>query len=155
MEEISVFGLSANIVASNTFPNGFTVTSFADDADPLDSPDLEIADTAMGPNGDGLTWSRPMMLEMSFNVIPQSQDDLNLQAMVDANRVAKGKSSAKDIVNIVLKYPNGMTVTGSSGKMVAGPVVPSGTSAGRMKTKRYAFRFEQVSRQNAVGDNPF
>ena len=147
MEEISVFGLAANIVASNTFPNGFVVTAFADDADPLNSGDLEVADTAMGPNGDGLTWSRPMMVDCSISVIPQSQDDLNLQALVDANRVAKGKSSARDIIGIVWTYPNGTTVTLSSGKLVSGPVVPSGTSGGRMKSKTYLFRFEQVSRQ--------
>jgi hypothetical protein len=149
MEEISVFGLVANITASKTFPNGFIVSAFADDGDPLDSTDLEVADTAMGPNGDGLTWSRPMMVDCAVNVIPQSQDDLNLQALVDANRVAKGKSSARDIIGIVWKYPNGMVVTLSSGKLVSGPVVPSGTSAGRMKSKRYLFRFEQVSRQTS------
>lgn len=147
MEEISVFGLTANIVASKTFPQGFVVSAFADDGDPLDSADLEVADTGMGPNGDGLTWSRPMMVDCSINVIPQSPDDMNLQALLDANRVAKGKTSARDIIGIVWKYPNGMTVTLSSGKLISGPVVPSGTSAGRMKSKRYNFRFEQVSRQ--------
>ncbi len=149
MEEISVFGLVANVVASNTFPNGFIVSAFADDADPLDSPDLEIADVAMGPNGDGLTWSRPMMIETSMNIIPQSVDDVNLQALVDANRVAKGKTSARDVISIVWNYPNGMKVIASSGKLVTGPVVPAGSSAGRLKSKRYVFKFEQVSRQNA------
>ncbi len=146
MEDISVFGITAQIVASVTFPNGFTVTEFADDADPLDSPDLEVAETAMGPNGDGIVWSRPQMIEISLNVIPQSPADINLDALLSANRVAKGKSGARDMCSIVWVYPSGMKVTASSGKLVSGPIVPSGTAGGRMKTKRYVFRFEQVTK---------
>lgn len=150
MEDISVFGLSANVVADTTFPNGLTISAFADDADPLDSPDLDIADMAMGPNGDSVTWSRPQLIEISMNVIPQSPDDVNLTALQDANRVAKGKTSARDKINIVFTYPNGMKVTCSEGKMVTANAVQSGSAAGRAKTKRYAFRFSQVSRQNAT-----
>jgi len=147
-QDISVFGLTGNLTASKTFPNGMSISEFADDADPLDSPDLEIADMSMGPNGDTITWSRPQLIEIVVNVIPQSQDDLNLTALADANRVAKGKSSARDEITIVWTYPNGMKVTASDGKMVTGPVVQSGSSNGRAKTKRFAFRFGQVTRQN-------
>jgi len=147
-QDISVFGLSLNLVASTTFPNGITIESFADNADPLDSPDLAIAEMALGPNGDSVTWSRPALIEISINVIPQSPDDINLQALVDANRVAKGKSSARDQITHVWTYPNGMTVTASDGKVAVGPVIQSGTSEGRAKSKRYSFRFAQVHRQN-------
>lgn len=153
MEDISIFGLSAQVVASNTFPQGVTITSFADDADPLDSPDLEVADMAMGPNGDTITWTRPQLIEISMNVIPQSQADLNLTALVDANRVAKGKSSARDVCQIVFSYPNGMKVTCSEGKITTGPVVQSGSSNGRAKSKRFVFRFGQVQRQNVAPSN--
>lgn len=148
MEDISIFGLSAILTADKTFPNTLTITSFADDADPLDSPDLDIADVSMGPNGDAITWSRPQLIEIVTNVIPQSQDDLNLTALMDANRVAKGKSSARDKISIVWCYPNGMKVICSEGKMVVAPAVQSGSAAGRAKSKRYSFKFAQVSRQN-------
>jgi len=146
-QDISVFGLQGNIVASKTFPNGFTVSAFADDADPLDSPDIDLADMAIGPNGDTTCWSRPQLIEIVINVIPQSQDDLNLTALADANRVAKNKSSARDSITIIWTYPNGMTVTASDGKLVTGNVVQSGNSAGKTKSKRYAFRFGQVTRR--------
>lgn len=149
MEDISIFGLTATVTADKTFPNGLTISSFADDADPLDSPDLDVADMSMGPNGDVITWSRPQLIEIVTNVIPQSPDDLNLTALMDANRVAKGKSSARDKINIVFCYPNGMKVTCSEGKLVVAPAVQSGSAAGRAKSKRYAFKFGQVSRQNA------
>jgi hypothetical protein len=150
MEDISVFGLSANLTADTTFPNGLTINAFADDADPLDSPDIDLADMAMGPNGDTVTWTRPQLIEISINVIPQSKDDVNLTCLQDANRVAKGKSSAMDEITMIFTYPNGMVVTCSEGKMVTANVVQSGSSAGRAKSKRYAFRFSQVSRQAAT-----
>lgn len=151
MEDISIFGLEANIVASKTFPNGVNITAFANDGDPLDSPDLEIAEMAMGPNGDTVTWTKPQLVEISTTVIPQSHDDVNLQTLVDANRVAKGKTSARDVITIVWTYPNGMKVTCSEGKVVTGPVVQSGTSEGKAKSKRYAFKFGQVVRTNPTG----
>lgn len=147
-QDISIFGLSGNCVASKTFPNGFQISAFADDGDPLDSPDLEVADMSMGPNGDTITWSRPQLIEIVINIIPQSQDDLNLTALEDANRVAKNKSSARDQITLIWTYPNGMVVTASDGKMITGPVVQSGSSNGRAKSKRYSFKFGQVTRQN-------
>lgn len=147
-QDISVFGLVGNLTASNTFPNGLPISEFADDADPLDSPDLEIASMAMGPNGDTITWSRPELIEISVNVIPQSQDDLNLTVLMDANRVAKGKTSARDAISIIWTYPNGLVVTATDGKLITAPAVQSGTAAGRAKSKRYVFRFGSVTRQN-------
>jgi hypothetical protein len=150
-QDISVFGLEANVVASTTFPNGVNITAFANDGDPLDSPDLEIADMAIGPNGDTISWTSPRLVEIVTTVIPQSDDDLNLTALVDANRVAKGKTSAQDEITIIWTYPNGMKVTCSDGKIVTGPVVQSGTAEGKAKSKRFAFKFGQVTRQNPSG----
>ena len=84
-----------------------------------------------------------------MNFIPQDSDDVNLTALTDANRVGPGKTSARDQITIVFSYPNGMKVTCSSGKLVVGNVVQSGSSNGRAKSKRYSFKFAQVSRQNA------
>lgn len=147
MENISIFGLSLQLTASSTFPNGVTISAFADDADPLDSPDLEVANMSMGPNGDTVTWSRPELIEVVINVIPQSQDDINLTALLDANRVAKNKSSAADEIGIVATYPNGLKATATEGKLTAGPAIQSGTSQGRSKSKRFVFKFAQISRQ--------
>lgn len=143
---ISAFGLSANITASATFPNGFTVTEFPDDTDPLDSPDLEIAQTAMGLNGDMVTWTHPEGIEIVIGVIPGSQSDINLGVLHNANRVAKNKTSAGDKVSAVFTYPNGSVVTCSEGVMTTGPVLSSVSSSGRKKSKQYRFKFEQVTK---------
>ena len=150
MQNISGFGLSAQITASVTFPNGFTTTEFADDADPLDSPDLEVADSAFGLNGDMVVWSRPVGIEMTMNMIPFSIGDQNLAALVEANRVAKNKFGARDTIGIVWTYPNGMILNASPGILITGSVVPQVATVGRVKTRLYRFRFESVSKTGGL-----
>lgn len=148
MINISGFGLGAQVTASRTFPNGFGITAWADDADPLDSPDLELADTGMGLNGDMVVWSRPTGIEVSINVIPGSEEDINLDVLAQANRVAKGKIGARDLIGMVFNYPDGKTAICSSGVIISAPMVAPVASAGRMKTHMYKFRFEQISKSN-------
>ena len=70
MQEVSGFGLEVRVFASKTFPQGFTVTEFADDIDPFDIPELQINDVAMGLNGDMVTWTFHSPLSFSMGVIP-------------------------------------------------------------------------------------
>jgi hypothetical protein len=145
MINISGYGLRAVLTASSTFPAGFPISAFADDADPLDSPDLDLADKAFGLNGDLLVWTRPVGIEISTNVIPNSPEDINLQTLVEANRVAKGKVGARDVIGIVWTYPDGRVVTASSGFIIHGAIIPNVSSQGRLKTRTYRFCFENVS----------
>ena len=63
--DISAFGIRVQIFASSTFPTGITVTQFADDGDSLDVPQQQIADKAMGVNGDLITWSKANPLNLT------------------------------------------------------------------------------------------
>lgn len=145
MQDISATGISLLIKADKTFPNGFTVTQFADDADPFDLPSLEIAATAMNVNGELVTWSSPQPINPTLNVIPGSEDDSNLATLFEANRAASGKTVARDIITIVATYPDGSTVTLSNGKMTSGFPGKSIASAGRMKSKAYSFMFQDLA----------
>lgn len=145
MQDISATGISLLIKADKTFPNGFTVTQFADDADPFDLPSLEIAATAMNVNGELVTWSSPQPINPTLNVIPGSEDDNNLATLFEANRSAAGKTVARDIITIVATYPDGSTVTLSNGKMTSGFPGKSIASAGRMKSKSYSFMFQDLA----------
>ncbi|USN16328.1 hypothetical protein PLUTO_00120 [Luteibacter phage vB_LflM-Pluto] len=145
MQNISGYGLVLRITASVTFPNGFDVTAFADDADAIDSPDITIADTGMGLNGDMTTWSRPQPIELAVAVIPNTDDDTNLGLIHEANRVAKGKSGARDLINIAGRYPSGKLISLSNGIMIVGPSLPSVANAGRIKTRTFRFRFENIA----------
>lgn len=142
MENIGGFGLSITLIASVTFPAGITITQFADDADPFDSESIPIADKAMGLNGDLITWSKPTPLPVSISVIPGSRDDVNLAALADANRVGKGKVSARDTISISAIYPNGQVLNLSPGRLTDGPITPSVASSGRMKSQTYKIFFE-------------
>lgn len=141
-ENISGFGIVVSIIASNTFPTGFTVTQFADDSDPLDFATVKIADVAMGLNGDLITWSKAASLPMVLNIIPNSDDDRNLEILADANRVSQGKNSANDLINASVVYPDGTVVILNKGKMTDAQFGRSISSAGRQKTKSYTFQFE-------------
>lgn len=146
MNDISVFGLRVQVVASETFPSGINITQFADDADPLDSPSMQIRDKAMGVNGDLVSWSKANPVPVTLNVVPNSEDDKNLSVLFEANRVGKGKQGARDVISITVVYPDGATTSFTQGVITDGQPANSATSAGRMKSKAYAFAFENVNR---------
>lgn len=146
MKDISIFGIRVQLVASVTFPAGISLTQFADDADPFDAPSLQIRDKAMGVNGDLITWSKANPLLLTLNVVPGGDDDRNLAVLYAANRVGKGKQGARDIISLTAIYPDGTTASFSQGVITDGMPANSGTSAGRLKTKNYAFAFENVNR---------
>lgn len=146
MQDISAFGIRVRVVASNTFPAGFTVTQFADDADSMTVEPQTIAETAMGVNGDLVVWSRANPLPLVLNVIPGSEDDKNLQVLLEANRVGRGKRSARDKITITAVYPDNTVGTWAEGAITVGRVGNSIASAGRLQSKPYTFSFERYTR---------
>lgn len=139
---ISGFGFSVNLIASSTYPIGVQITEFADDSDPLDIPSLQIGDVAMGLNGDMITWSKANPIKITMGVIPQSNDDLTLSILLAANRVGKGKQSARDVITMVVGYPNGNFVTLIGGVITDGVPLSPVSNSGRLKTRTYNFSFE-------------
>lgn len=146
MQDVSGFGLRIRLTASVTFPAGITITQFADDADPFDIPSIQVADTAMGLNGDLVSWSTANPIVPTINVIPGTDDDRNLGILLEANRVGRGKNGSRDVITLTGIYPDGRTVTLSNGKITNGSPGNSVASAGRMKSKAYQFAFEGLSR---------
>lgn len=141
-EDISAFGLSVRLLASNTFPVGFNVTQFADDSDPLDIASLQIADNAMGLNGDLVSWSTANPILMTLNVIPGSDDDRQLAILFEANRVGRNKRSARDTITGIVSYPDGSITTVTVGLCREYMPGKSVASAGRLKSKAYIIAFE-------------
>lgn len=142
-QDISGFGLQVVLIASTTYPIGLPITQFADDADPINMDAIQIADKAMGLNGDLVAWSRAQPLPMVLNVIPGSADDIALQILADANRVGSGKTSAQDAITATIIYPDGSTIVYRKGRITEAPFGKSVASSGRIKTRTYAFAFEQ------------
>ncbi len=150
-QNISIFGAALQIVADRTFPSGFSITSFADDADPFDSPSMAIAQNAMGPNGDLVIWQTPNTITLAISVIPESEDDKNLAILYEANRISKNKRRVPmDVITISLVYQSGKVTTFSNGMIIDGPPTTSGTSTGRYKSKTYNFVFEDRTETNTT-----
>src|ERR1051326_693730 len=139
---VSAIGTSLRIVASNTFPSGFTVTQFVDDADPLDIPNSNVAEATMNINGDLVIKSSPSPITININVLPTTEDDDNLQALLDANRPAKGRSFAKDVITMIVTYAGGKRISYTGGAILTGNVGDAVASASRIKSKMYAFAFQ-------------
>lgn len=146
MQDVAGFGLQVRITASKTFPTGFTVTEFPDDIDPFDLPALQINDAAMGLNGDLIVWSKANPLAFTLGLIPGTDSQKNMAVLFEANRPARGKRPAKDIITIVGIYPDGSSITLSKGIIFDGLPGKSVASAGRYKSVPYNFRFEQMAR---------
>lgn len=141
-QNISGFGASASLIASNTFPIGLYMTEFADDADPIDFPILTIAEQGMGLNGDLVRWSKATPIDMTISVIPSSFSDINLAILLEANRVGRGKIGARDVITLTINYPAGNFIILQEGAIITGPPASPIASAGRLKSKTYGFTFE-------------
>lgn len=149
MQDVSATGLSLLIQASVTFPAGIPVTAFADDADPLDLPAIDIASTAMDINGNLVSWSTPLPQTVTINVLPGSEEDNNLTILFEANTARRGRRHAGDKITMVAQYADGSTVTARNGKMTNGSRGKSAASGGRLKSKAYTFVFQDFDTTRA------
>lgn len=140
--DISGFGSQLTIYASVTFPNGLVITEFADDADPVDAPAIQIRDKAMGLNGRLVTWGKAQPINLTINVLPQTEDDYNLQLIYDNNRVGRGKRPVNDVINATLVYGNGDVKNFEEGAPTDYIPATSISSSARLKSKPYSFTFE-------------
>ena len=143
--EVSATGVSVRIIASRTFPQGFTVTQFADDADPFDVPDVTVSANTMNVNGDLVSASAPAPILFNLAVLPNTEDDQNLNQLLNANRAARGRRHSQDVITLVVTWPSGATDSYIGGKIQAGNPGRSAASAGRIKSKTYGFAFEDMS----------
>lgn len=141
---ISGFGIQVLLKSSVTFPVGISLTQFADDADPFDIPSVQLADKAKGVNGDLIVWSKANPIVVTLNIIPGSDDDLNLSILAASNLPSRGKRNITDIVTLTGVYPQGDVITLTQGILTDAFIGKSVASAGRFKTKAYAFAFEDV-----------
>lgn len=143
--DIGGFGSQVTIFADQTFPNGLTITEFADDADPIDSPSIQIRDKAMGLNGRMVTWGKAQPVLLTLNVIPDTDDDINLALLFDSNRIARGKRPVKDNIDATVIYPDGTAKNFQSGVPTDYMPTNNVASSARFKTKPYSFAFESMN----------
>lgn len=149
MHDISGYGLRVVIKATRTYPQGVELTQFADDADPLDIPSVQFADKAMTMNGELLIWAKANPIIVTLNMVPGSTDDQTLAALVEANRPRQGAPGARDEITMSVYYPSGEIRTIAPGAITDGMLGLSPSSAGRYKSKSYAFAFADTAASRA------
>ena len=145
MSDIGGFGTELTIYASVTFPNGLTITEFADDADPVDSPSIQIRDKAMNLNGRLITWGKATPVGLTINITPNTDDQVNLELLFDSNRVARGKRNVNDVIDATLIYPDGTAKNFEQGSPTDYIPVNSIASSSRMKSRPFVFAFQSMN----------
>src|SRR5579863_2002386 len=133
MFNISGFGLTVSLIASNTFPVGLILTQWPDDQDAISFPDMEIGDGQMGVNGDLITWSKAAIVKCTLSAIPDSPTDLQLAVLLLANRVGVNKIGARDIIQMAVVQGNKNFGAFTNGSIIAGPPFNGVQNTGRMK----------------------
>ena len=81
-------------------------------------------------------------MEVTISVIPGTEEESYLDFLFEANRVAKGKRSNKDVITFIANYPDGSKKILGPGRITKGLPGNSVASGGRIKTKTYGFVFE-------------
>ena len=142
---VSASGATMRIVASESFPSGFSVYKYSDESDPFDIPDQEITGTGKDINGNLVYWSVQSATELTIAVLANTEEDRNLSVIYENNRAGKGRVPVDDEITIVVIFPDGETRTYLGGKMTSGPPGTGASSDGRKKSKTYSFAFESVS----------
>lgn len=132
-------GYTLFLTASNTFPNGITITMFGSDNDPFEIGEKQIADGSVDVNGNGYINATSNLTPFGFYVAQNTPEGDALDLLFKKN--TPGQNIANDVITITGKTGTGKSVTFSKGFCVSHtPGTPMG-SDGKLKDKKYNFSF--------------
>lgn len=141
MENISGFGTKVTIVAIQSFPQGFSLSKFADDKDPVAIDDIEPIGYQMLYDGGLFAFDKAVPVTVSVSVIPNTDDDINLKILLQTKKGGFRYLPIEDLVSMIISYPNGGTAILTNGTIISGPPADSITQAGRRQSNTYKFAF--------------
>lgn len=145
MQDVSAVGIHIFLKASETFPNGFTLSAFPGDGDLGTTGETDIASSESGINGDLIWWKTATGVEVTIPVIPNTPEDVAMSSLFAANKVTKGRRAAKDVITMVATNPiTGVPTTYQNGYIRNGNPGLTYGGDGRIRTKNYGFTFESV-----------
>lgn len=150
MYDISGFGSSVMILSSSSFPQGFSLTSFADDTDPIAIEPTEVSGFEPLYDGDIFTFDKAAPVLLSVSVIPASEDDINLKILLQMRKSNSTFLPFEDIVTMIITYPEGGRVVLSQGRILKGPLADSLAASGRKKGNTYHFVFGSFAGAQSV-----
>lgn len=145
MTNVSAFGVSVRVVASNTFPTGITIDQFDDGTDPFDFDSMDIGAFAMDLNGNPITWVPANGIPFSITVLSGTDSAVDMNTLFEANRAGNNKRSAFDKITITVTYPTGQKKVLSEGTLLTGTPGTGVNTTGRKKPRTYGFIFASQS----------
>lgn len=141
MINVSGFGSRVTIVALSSFPVGFTLSEFSDDADPLVFEETEPTSFEMLYDGSLFAFDKAAPVICKVSVIPGSNDDINLKILLQARKGAIQLVPIPDVTSMVITYPDDGRVMLTAGTILSGPMADSIVQQGRKKANTYTFAF--------------
>lgn len=155
MLDISMAGATVSISgADGTSINN--INEFTDEGNPIEIPDMDIADGNMNLNGVLVTWTKAQAAEFSFSLIPNSPSDRALSSFLARHAIGgKGAIPEAFISTLVLNIPANInqSATGSkgfksfvfsNGRMRRGSPGLGSNAEGKMSARTFNFIFERV-----------
>lgn len=153
MIDISFTGASVSVKQGN---RQTVIREFSDEGTPIECNEIEVTGSAVTLNGQLILWRKPNAYVVSLTVIPRSDNDAALRAMLHDAHVSPGNvvkvSQLNASLTIVAPKINesGSQVKGDSwkftnGRIVGGPTGPSSSSEGKMSARTYTFVFERLA----------
>jgi hypothetical protein len=141
MIDISTAGSGLTIFSVNSFPMGFRLSSFADDADSLVIEPTMVSGFEKLYDGTIFGFDKTSPILLSVGVIPNTDDDINLKILLQTRKSNPTYISLLDTVTMVISYPDGGRNVLSGGVMLGGSIADSMLSGGRKKSNTYSFAF--------------
>lgn len=145
MIDISAFGTKINIVATTSFPMGFSLSAFADDEDPLSVAEVEVSGFEKLFDGSIFTYDKTSPVLLSVGILPNSDDDINLKVLMQMRKSTTSILPIKDVTTMIVTYPDGGRIALSEGTILSGALADSITRQGRKKGNVYHFVFGSFS----------
>lgn len=145
MIDISGFGTSISVLALQSFPEGFSLTKFADDQDPLTCEVVETTGFEALYDGSFFFFDKASIIKISVATVAGSDDDINLKILLQARKGASSIIPLPDVTSMIISYPDGGRVAMSGGSILSGPLADSIQATGRKKGNIYTFGFGTFS----------
>ena len=152
MQDVSAFGTTITILATQSFPIGFTVDNFADDKDPLKIENIEATGYTFLIDGSLFIFDKAALIKVEISVIAASDDDINLKTMLQARKGSSSIIGLPDITTMTIAYGNGGVVMFTAGSIVSGPLGDSIEQSGRHPSNTYTFVFSDFAGAQSVAE---
>lgn len=162
--DISAVGAKVEIDTGSGTP--ITITHFSDEGTPFEAADVDVSTNQKNLNGDMISSRTPSVYSVSLTVVAGTDDDINLQKLLQKASLMPGGVTPIDkliIKSMILSIPkinnsgggSKFTYKWTNGRIKSGPTGPSTSAEGRLSARTYTFEFEKydgVSGGGGLGD---